>query len=249
MKETFYISPNDKGLSIILKREANIILASLDDNSDKYKIEKGKYEEVLSVIRTIEGTEPQCDDDIDFILNTISKIWKIGILSPLTLTNNEFNDYKSHGAFHNKRYPFIYHCGNGKIYNQAAYKLYIKSIYDVTINSQIDTIAYNLSITQNVLSCVPIFISKGGVITGDYIQQCEIRKDIIDKHSFTIQSIVNIPVSKIIDNDITIYTVDHREPKLKVLKEFYNVPIYTDNIIANKHYDIRKFKKLTEKRY
>nr|DAG95280.1 MAG TPA: hypothetical protein [Crassvirales sp.] len=243
MEDTFYITAEDKGLSIVFKREANIILASLDKNSNEYKFKYNKFEEVLRVIKAIEYTEPQHDKDVDFILDTINKIWNIGILSPLTLKNDEFNDYNTNGCYKNKRYPYIYHCGNGKIYNDNAYKLYIRAVYDATINSQIDftpTICYPSPFNKS------IFISKGGIITGEYVQQCEIRKDIVERHSFNIQSVVNIPVARIIDGDSVIHVVDHREPKLKVLREFYEVPIYIDETVKNKHYNLRKYIKLNK---
>mgnify|MGYP007057686606 FL=1 len=41
----------------------------------------------------------------------------------------------------------------------------------------------------------------------------------------------------------TFYVVDHREPKLKVLQEFYEVPIYIDEFIKGK-FNIRKYQKL-----
>ena len=91
-----------------------------------------------------------------------------------------------------------------------------------------------------------ICISKGGIITGEYVQQCEIRKDIVERHSFNIQSVVNIPVARIIDGDSVIHVVDHREPKLKVLREFYEVPIYIDETVKNKHYNLRKYTKLNK---
>lgn len=85
MEDTFYTVAEDKGLSIILKREANIILASLDKDSDEYKFKRNRFEEVIRVVRAIEDTEPQRDEDVDFILDSINKIWNVGILSPLTL--------------------------------------------------------------------------------------------------------------------------------------------------------------------
>ena len=36
MEEVFFDNPNDKGLLILLKREANITLASLDKNSNDF---------------------------------------------------------------------------------------------------------------------------------------------------------------------------------------------------------------------
>lgn len=243
MEYPFYTTDEDKGLSINLKREANIILASLDKSSDEYKITRNKFEDVIKVIRAIEDTDPQHDEDVEFILNTITKIWNIGILNPLTLKNDEFNDYNTNGCYFNKRYPHIYHCGNGKIYNNNAYKLYVRAAYDITTKSQID---FNPVICHPSPFNKSIFISKGGVITGEYIQQCEIRKDIVERHSFSIQSIINIPVSRIIDGNFVIHVVDHREPKLKVLKEFYEVPIYINEDIKAKHYNIRDYAKLNK---
>lgn len=245
MEYPFYTFAEDKGLSIILKREANIILASLDKDSDEYKFKRNRFEEVIRVVRAIEDTEPQRDEDIDFILDSINKIWNVGILSPLTLKNDEFNDYNTNGCYKNKRYPHIYHCGNSKIYNANAYKLYVRVAYDIATNSQIEYTPHILSDGESHLS-TPIFISKGGVVTGEFVQQCEIRKDIVERHSFNIQSIVNIPVSKIDDNGFTIYVVDHREPKLKALREFYEVPIFTDEAVKAKHYNLRKYTKLNK---
>ena len=59
--------------------------------------------QVIRVVRTIEDTEPQCDEDINFILDSINKIWNVGILSPLTLKNDEFANYNTNGCYKNKR--------------------------------------------------------------------------------------------------------------------------------------------------
>ena len=45
MDEVFVRTSNDKGLSILLKREANIVLASLHKESNEYLYMKKKYEE------------------------------------------------------------------------------------------------------------------------------------------------------------------------------------------------------------
>lgn len=241
MEEVFFVSPDDKGLSILLKREANIILASLDKESNEYLYKKERFEETLSVIRAIEYTEPQSEHEIDFILNIINRIWNIGILSPLTLKEDEFLNYTdSEGHLRNIRYSDIYTDTNNhmSICNDNAFNLYVRATYSHDEQSQIK--CTNEIVHKNHR----VYISKGGVITGEYIEKCIIRPDIADKHSFTIQSIPNIPVCIIVDGDDSIYAVDHREPKLKVLQQFYEVPINKDEIIANKHYNLRKYKKL-----
>ena len=241
MEEVFFDNPNDKGLSILLKREANIILASLDKNSNEYLYKKELFENTLSVIKAIEYTEPQSESEIDFILNTISRIWNVGILSPLTLKDDEFLNYTdSNGYLCNIRYHHIYIDTNlnMSICNDNAFNLYIRAAYSHNENKQIE--CTNELIHNNHR----IYISKGGVITGEYVEKCIIRPDIVDKHSFTIQSIPNIPVCIIFDKDNSIYVVDHREPKLKALQQFYDVPINKDEDITNKHYNLRKYNKI-----
>lgn len=241
MEEVFFVSPNDKGLSILLKREANIILASLDKESNEYLYKKERFEETLSVVRTIEYIEPQSENEIDFILNTISRIWNVGILSPLTLKEDEFLNYRDlEGYYRNSRYNDIYidNTDNHDICNNNAFNLYVRATYSHNEQSQIECT------NEIVYKNHRVYISKGGVITGEYIEKCIIRPDIVNKHSFTIQSIPNIPVCIIVDGNDSIYAVDHREPKLKILQQFYEVPINKDEVIANKHYNLRKYKKL-----
>ena len=241
----FYSEPEDKGLSIILKREANIMLASLKKDSPEYTFNYYKSKEALEVIKAIERTDPQCEEDIDSIINIISTIWKKGILSPLTLKDNEFSDFDLNGIANNLRYYNIYKSdkvdsnGNYVIYNRSAYKAIVRKQYDYNSNQQIE-------VTQKEFNlCPTIFINKGGKITGEHIDICRIRPEVVDKHCYTIQSTVSISVSAIYGKEIgVILTVDHREPKLKVLKEFYEVSggFYED--IDNAKIDIRKFKKM-----
>lgn len=244
MEELFNALPGDKGLVITLVREANIALASLSKDTADYLWRKEKYEEAIKVMRSLENTEPQHDDDINFILNTINTIWKKGILSPLTLKDDEFIDFDLNGIANNLRYYHIYKSdkvdsnGNYVICNHNAYKAIVRKQYDYDSNQQIE-------VTQKEFNyCPTIFINKGGKITGEHIDMCRIRSEIVDKHCYTIQSIVSIPVSAIYGKGIgMILTVDHREPKLKVLKEFYDVPINYSEEIDKLNIDIRKFKK------
>lgn len=237
MEGPFYTQAGDMGLVINLVREANIILASLPKDSPDYIWKQERLADAIEVMRSIEYTEPQHDDDINFILKTINTIWEKGILSPLTLKDDEFNIIEDVDEAINKRYRWIIKRGD-KIYNNAAYKATIRKTYN-----------HNLGIEEKC-NIPPInfnpalYISKGGVITGEYICECQIRPKIVDKHSFVIQSIVNIPASTISVDNRMICVVDHREPKLKVLNEFYNVSVGFDDTIKNMKLNIRKYKKL-----
>ena len=74
----------------------------------------------------------------------------------------------------------------------------------------------------------------------DYIHKCYL-KDQINK--YIVKDPIKLPVSTIeyADKPYIIFFVDHREPKLKALMEFYNVPIEHDENIK---FNVRTFKKL-----
>ena len=236
MEGPFYTLAGDMGLVITLVREANIALASLPKDSPDYLWHKERYEEAIKVMRSIEATEPQHDNDITFILNTINAIWDKGILSPLTLNDDEFTQVEDAVESYNKRYRWIIKRSGG-IYNNAAYKATIRKVYNhrlsIEVKYDIPPVNYNPA----------LYISKGGIITGEYICMCKIRPDIVAKHAFVIQSIVNIPASAISVNNRFIFVVDHREPKLKTLNEFYEVPVGFDEEVKNLKLNIRKYKK------
>lgn len=241
----FYSEPEDKELSIIFKREANIMLASFKKDSPKYTSNYYKFKEALEVVKAIERISLQRKEDIDDILNIINTVWKKDILSPLTLKDDEFSDFDVNGIANNLRYYNI--CKSNKIdsnsnyfiYNRSAYKAVVRKQYDYDSNQQVE-------ITKPDFSFSPtIYINKGGRLTGEQVCLCRIRPEIVNNHCYTIQSTVNIPVSAIYGKEIgVILTVDHREPKLKVLNEFYEVMTGQDNRAIILNMDIRKFKKL-----
>jgi hypothetical protein len=241
--KNFVIGREDGSLTTLLKREANIKLASLSNNEERTKTFYD-CQNAIRIAKVIDSIEPQNQEEVDSVLNIINTIWDKGILSPLTLNDDEFSEFNLNGIANNLRYYNIYKSNtvdkDGKyiIYNRSAYKAIVRKQYDYNYNSQ-------TQITQKEFNlCPTIFINKGGKITGEHIDICRIRPEIVDKHCYTIQSTVSIPVSAIYGKGIEIIlTVDHREPKLKVLKEFYHVPINYSEEINKLNIDIRKFKK------
>ena len=213
-------------------REANIKLASLSESVLTERL-KDIYYITLCLIRDIEPYKL----NIKSIVNTFNIAMDEGLLSPLTLTDDEFNKVEDNIESYNKRYKWIIKRGDN-IYNNAAYKVTIRKTYNHNLG-----IEYKYDIPPIYLNPT-LYISKGGIITGECICDCQIRPNIVNKHSFVIQSIVNIPVSAIAINNGFIYVVDHREPKLKALKEFYDVPIYFDEKVKELKLNIRKYKKL-----
>ena len=236
--EEFKIESTDKIYVERAKREANIILASLDKNSNEFLYKRNAFRDVISICEKIDNIEWIIDEDFDFVINSINKIINIGILSPLTLKDDEFKETACSPITYNIRYPYILK-DKYSIYNTKAFNVYIRSAYIHDENKEIKWNPHTIDGNHK------LYLSKGGVITGHYIQNCFIRKNIIDKGRFTIQSVLNVPASVIKykedDKDKFIYIVDHREPKLKALKEFYEVPEYFDEVIKAKKFNIRNY--------
>lgn len=239
----FVIGREDGSLTTLLKREANIKLASLSNDEERTKTFYD-CQNAIRIAKAIDSIEPQNQEEVDSALNIINTIWDKGILSPLTLKDDEFSNFDLNGIANNLRYYNIYKSnkvdsnGNYVIYNRSAYKAIVRKQYNYDSNQQVE-------VTQTEFNLSPtIYINKGGKLTGEQVCLCRIRPEIVANHCYTIQSTVNIPVSAIYGKEIgMILTVDHREPKLKVLKEFYDVPINYSKEIDKFNIDIRKFKK------
>lgn len=242
--KNFVIGREDGSLTTLLKREANIKLASLPNDEERTKTFYD-CQNAIRIAKAIDSIEPQNQEEVDSVLNIINTIWDKGILSPLTLNDDEFSEFNLNGIANNLRYYNIYKSdkvdsnGNYVIYNRSAYKAVVRKQYDYDSNQQVE-------ITQADFGLSPtIYINKGGRLTGEQVCLCRIRPEIVANHCYTIQSTVNIPVSAIYGKEIgVILTVDHREPKLKVLNEFYEVMTGQDNRTIVLNMDIRKFKKL-----
>lgn len=237
MDKSFLVYDEDKGLVTTLIREANIVLASLDKNSTEYQTTYWRYKDCIDIMRAIERTDPQNDEDIEFIFKTLTTIWNKGILSPLTLKDDEFTETDIKGIYINNRYPDIYK-KDGIIYIKNVFNPYVRHVYNHETASEID---FN---RNKKFASETLYISKGGVITGEYITNFSIPKKIVDNHLYTIQSIVNIPVSIIKTEEINIMVIDHREPKLKVLMSFYEYQSGINKVVKEFKLNIRNYKKL-----
>lgn len=121
---------------------------------------------------------------------------------------------------------------NNKWYYNRAYKIIVDKLYNLTNNEELYLPGKEELFNER------IYITRGGVVAGEYINKCYIKN-----LNFYPRDPVTINCSRITNyRDINIYTIDSRSPKLKVLKEFYNVSINIDD--KYKYIDIRKFKKL-----
>ena len=210
-------------LSNRIKSELEIISSS-DKNTNYYKF----IEEVNDIINKYP------EESVKIGLDLMLKSWSWKPWSFIDLSKENFDDLGRH-----KRAWYIqtHMCG---IHNVLAYtgkvrKFYIKDendIKEVPVGVIIDN--------DGEIIDERVYISRGGIINGDYIHFCYLKNQI---NNYSIKDPIKLPVSSIEDkNDVNfILFVDHREPKLKALMEFYNVPIEHD---YNIKYNVRTFKKL-----
>ena len=215
-----------------VKEEVDILLASVDNDFERKTI-NDECTPILAFAKAMDESI-LVDSQKEGVVSLLFKFIKSGLLSHLTLKDTEFHDTPLKGI--NKRYPHVHKALDGNIYNAHAYKAFVRAGYDHYKQSQIEFDKYTIFIDR-------LYLSKGGVITGEYIGDCKIKDAAIKENRFYIGDIIEIPVSIILDNDYVVYAVDHREPTLKELSKTYDVSIRVDTDIKGK-YNIRNYKKL-----
>lgn len=225
-----------------IRNEASIIEAS---NPSKDKINALTYLDGLT--RTMLFNE-----NIDTRLQLIDYLKKSINRTPFTsidLSNDNFEESKNitwgNGILEHKRCPDIFKIkGEEGVINGRAYGYVVRHQYDDKLkqelpytNNDCDWI-FPLDLAYNSNNTIKLFISKGGIVNGDYIDFCYIKSN--DK--YLVRDSIKIPVSIIgaQDNEMFYTVVDYREPKLKALMEFYDCPIKHIDI----HFNIRSYGKL-----
>ena len=126
------------------------------------------------------------------------------------------------------------------VYNNLAYTLKQRRVYLIHISGKVKEIEEPALSRDGEVIDEKVYISRGGIINGDYIYKCYLKDQVND---YNIKDPIKLPVSTIEDSNSPniIFFVDHREPKLKALMEFYNVPIEHDD---NVKFNVRTFEKL-----
>lgn len=193
-------------------------------NENWYKV----IEEITNIINKY--PDESCKVAIDLIL----KSWNWKPWSSISLDKENFDNFGRH-----KRAWYIQDgvCG---IYNVLAYAAKVRKFYIKKENDIIEAPVGKIVQGEGEIIDERIYISRGGIINGDYIHFCHLKHQ---TGNYSIKDPIKIPVSSIEEeNDVNfILFVDHREPKLKALMEFYNVTIEHD---YNVKYNVRTFKKL-----
>lgn len=187
---------------------------------------------VIEKITDIIDTHP--DESCKVALDLILKSWNWKPWSSISLNKENFDNFGRH-----KRAWYIQN-GLFEIYNVLAYTGKVRKFYVKNENNITEVPVGKIVKGEGEIIDERIYISRGGIINGDYIKFCYLKHQ---TGNYFIKDPIKIPVSSIEEeNDIDfILFVDHREPKLKALMEFYNVTIEHDRNIK---YNVRTFKKL-----
>lgn len=218
-----------------LNREVELHLSILEDINGEYSKIVNEFKHIAEQINNSRSPE--------VIKYLLKEYYKYGLLSPLKLTDDEFNPtvIDNAGNYINNRYEDIVLDPDDDVVYLNAYMAKYVRLFNTSTNEEIENI-FPFNCTCHVPKCPKIYITKGGVITGERVECCMLKKTTVRSASFIPREPIIIPVNAIFINDNTIYTVDAREPKLKELMNAYDV-----HIIKLKDYpkiDIRKFKKL-----
>ena len=193
-------------------------------NENWYKV----IEEITNIINKYPNES--CKVAIDLIL----KSWSWKPWSSISLSNENFNKLNRH-----YRAWYIQKDNKG-IFNVMAYLSKIRKSYIVKSENEVVELENGILDKNGEYCNERIYISRGGIINGDYVNKSYIRNQ---NDNYVIRDSIKVPVSSIEfkDSPDVIFFVDHREPKLKALMEFYNVPIEHDDKIK---FNVRTFKKL-----
>ena len=202
------------------------LVSGSDKNSNYYQF----IEKVNDII------DRYPEESVKVGLDLILKSWYWKPWSAINLSEENFGKLGRH-----YRAWYIQKDNNG-IHNVLAYTLKQRKVYLINSNGEGNEIPLNkaaLNVEGEVID-ERIYISRGGIVNGDYVHKSYLLNQI---DNYNIKDPIKIPVSTIefTNSPDIIYVVDHREPKLKALIDFYNVPIEHDE---NVKYNLRKFKKI-----
>lgn len=204
--------------------KSELELSSSDKNTNYYKF----IEEVNNII------DKYPEESVKIGLDLMLKSWSWKPWSAINLDNKNFDNLGRH-----KRAWYIQD-GIAGISNVLAYTAKVRRFYIKNENNITEVPVGNIVKGEGEIIDERIYISRGGIINGDYIRFCYLKHQ---TGTYSIKDPIKLPVSSIEEQEGMdfILFVDHREPKLKALMEFYNVVIEHD---INVKYNVRTFKKL-----
>lgn len=231
---------NDSLLTHNIKRDYELAISNIQNKKDK-EITDNIYKQLINVSK---GFDNNIDKDIfNYIINLLSETYEYYTTQPISLQNEDFKE-NSHIIA-----PYIVKNGSF-IINTKAYKTINRTHYSHNDKREL---TYGEGIMKSFKSVKNdnIYISKGGVITGEYINDA--RLDYLEEiiNNYTIPKTISIPVSTIFvekDDVIKAYlVVDHREPTFKRLFSCYRMKVLMDENVKSLKLNLRNYEKINKR--
>ena len=241
----FQPNDSDRDFLAYIKREAlSGINIYPDDNSKQYW-----YDYYKALIKLCEASyKSAVKEGYEFISNIVQTkdYLKYHIpLYPINITKEDFEITNNEVlCYHKRTFDLIWNSVH-KLTDEKS--IYYRNAYNLQVRKTFNFIKKEVTDTNYFDSQYTIFISKGGVINGDFIDFTFIHTKDYEKGNLKLDLPIIIPVCEVYFEDKNktkslIYVVDHREPTLKELMEKYNCPICNNTDIASYKLNLRACK-------
>lgn len=238
--DIFKHDANDSLLTHNIKRDYELAISNIQNEKNKEIIDD-IYRQLINVSK---GFDDGIDKDIfDNIVKLLSETFEYNTTQPISLQNEDFRGNTHIIA------PYIIKNGSF-IINTKAYSVMNRTYYSHNDKKELN---YGEDIMKRFKSVKEdkIYISKGGVITGEYISDA--RLDNLEEivNYYVIPKTIKIPVSTIFvekDDIIKAYlVVDHREPMFKKLFSCYRMKVLMDENIKSLKLNLRNYEKINKR--
>ena len=238
--DIFKHDANDSLLTHNIKRDYELAISNIQNEKDKETINI-IYTQLINVSK---GFNDNIDKDIfNSLIRMLSETFEYYTTQPISLRNDEFKE-NSHIIA-----PYIIKSGSF-IINTKAYKTINRTHYSHNDKKELNYAEAIMKLFKSVKED-KIYISKGGVITGEYISDARIDELEEVLNYYIIPKTITIPVSTIFvekDDVIKAYlVVDHREPMFKKLFVNYRVKVLMDENVKSLKLNLRNYEKINKK--
>ena len=211
------------------KKENNLVNHAIDEltiagyyDSTKEGPNKWIREQVIETIAVL-ASHNNSGSSIGLEISLFNKLAKFGIISPLTLSDDEFIEV-SNNSFQNKRCSDVFKENNKIHWLNAFTKKVIKSKYfgKDEIIEQSDGMCWSGI----------VFEMKDGIATGNGFHRCYIKQENINK-GLIPENTIHLPCLEVeVQKDNWLMFVDVNSEELKKLKESYDIDyIINDKLI------------------
>jgi len=221
--------------------EINIYCRSLNFINDAIK--RHNIFATYNILRNIYINVGEFDENI---IEIIHNFINTGLLSPLTLNEDEFVEEERDEdniliSKVNKRCNYIKldYLANDtyKIRNENAWIPIINKIYDCDTKLEITDKVMSNKIQIPTPNKNKLYIEKNGIMTGEFIEECYIK----EKTNYIPPKPIKITVSIIVAGNKSYYIVNNNNSNLKELESNYNVYKYNNGFIGGL-YNINNYK-------